>query len=58
MIIGWLLFADLVIEFTYLDEFRLISKLTAIASFLVMVWRDVEITRKAFWLIYSVNKTI
>ena len=58
MIIGWLLFADLVIEFTYLDEFRLISKLTAIASFLVMVWRDAEITRKAFWLIYSVNKTI
>ena len=58
MIIGCLLLLDLLIEIRFPNQIRLFIKSAAIASFVIMVWNDVEATRMAFFMIYCVNRTI
>ena len=56
MIIGCLLLGDLLIELRWPNEIRLVIKLAAICSFVVMVWRDLEGTRMVFFFVYCVNR--
>ena len=56
MIIGCLLLLDLFIELRWPNEIRLVIKLAAITSFVVMVWRDLELTRMVFFFIYCINR--
>ena len=58
MIIGCLLLLDLLIELRWPNEIRLFIKLAAIGSFIIMVWRDLEVTRMVFFFIYCVNRCI
>ena len=58
MIIGCLLFTDLLVELKYPSNIRLIVKLITIACFLTMVWRDLELTRMIFFFVYCFNRAI
>ena len=58
MIIGCLLLLDLLIELRWPNQIRLFIKLGAIASFVIMVWRDLEVTRMVFFFAYCINRTV
>ena len=58
MIIGCLLFTDLLVELKYPSNIRLIVKLVTIASFITMIYRDMEMTRCNFFFIYCFNRAI
>ena len=58
MIIGCLLFTDLLVELKYPSNIRLIVKLITIASFITMIYRDFAWSRCAFFFIYCFNRSI
>ena len=58
MIIGCLLFTDLLVELKYPSNIRLVVKLITIAAFVTMIYKDSVTTRASFFFIYCFNRSI